>query len=74
MFANVIDLDKLESYDLEDADRELTDEEAIKAKFRLLGPLGQVYNIVVHICGSSAYTDHFRKLAGRMIPIDNCIQ
>ncbi len=40
LFANVIDLDELESYDLEDADGELTDEEIMRAKFRFLGPLG----------------------------------
>jgi hypothetical protein len=44
-----MDLDELESYDLEDKDGELTDEEARRARFRLLGPLGQGHNIVVHI-------------------------
>jgi hypothetical protein len=71
LFANVIDLDELESYDLEDADGEFTDEEAMRAKFRLLGPLGQGHNIVVHIRELSARTDHFRKLAEKMIPVDN---
>jgi hypothetical protein len=40
LFANVIDLDELESYDLEDADGELIDEEVMRVKFRLLGPFG----------------------------------
>jgi hypothetical protein len=40
LFANVIDLDELELYDLEDEDGELIDEEARRARFRLLGPLG----------------------------------
>jgi hypothetical protein len=71
LFANVIDLDELGSYDQEEEDRELIDDEERKAKFRLLGPLGQGHNIVVHIRGSSARTEHFRKLAGRMIPMDN---
>src|SRR5450755_2834675 len=71
LFANVIDLDELESYDLEDADGELTDKETIKAKFKLLGPFGQGHNIVVHIRGSTARTDYFRKLAGKIIPMDN---
>jgi hypothetical protein len=71
LFANIIDLDKLESYDLKDADRELTDKKAIKAKFRLLGLFGQGFNIVVYIRKSSTRIDHFRKLAGRIIPIDN---
>ena len=72
LFTNVIGLDELESYDLEDRDGELTDEEARRARFRLLGPLGQAHNIVVHIRGSSARMDIFRKLAGRIIPMDNC--
>lgn len=71
LFANVIDLNELESYNLEDEDGELTDNEAQRARFRLLGPLGQGHNIVVHIRGSSARTEYFRRLAGRMIPIDN---
>ena len=66
-----MDLDELELYNLEDTDGELTNEEAMRAKFRLLGPLGQGHNIVVHIRGSSAHTNHFRKLAERMIPMDN---
>jgi hypothetical protein len=36
----MIDLDKLESYDLEDVDGELTDKEAMRVKFRLLGLFG----------------------------------
>jgi hypothetical protein len=74
LFANIIDLDKLESYDLEDADGELTDKEAIRAKFKLLGLFGQGYNIIVYIHGSSTRMDHFRKLVGRMIPINNRMQ
>jgi len=40
LFINIIDLNKLETYDLEDTDGELTDKEAIRAKFKLLKPLG----------------------------------
>jgi hypothetical protein len=71
LFANIIDLDKLESYNLKDTNRELIDKEAIRAKFRLLGLLGQGYNIMVYIRRSSTRIDYFRKLIGRMIPIDN---
>ena len=74
MFANVIDLEELELYNKEDENKELINEEAKKAKFRLLGPLGKAHNIVVYICRLSACTDYFRKLAGRMIPMDNCTQ
>jgi hypothetical protein len=71
LFANIIDLDKLESYDLEDADRKLIDKEVIKTKFRLLGLFGQEYNIIVYIYKSSTRMDYFRKLVGRMILINN---
>jgi hypothetical protein len=71
LFTNVIDLNKLKSYDLKDKDGELTDKEAKRAWFRLLGPLGQGHNIVVYIRGSSAYIKHFRTLARRMILMDN---
>jgi hypothetical protein len=71
LFAEVMDLEELASYDLENEDGELTDEEAKRARFRLLGPLGKGHNIVVHIGGSPARTDVFRKLAGRLIPMDN---
>jgi hypothetical protein len=74
LFANVIDLNKLESYDLKDKDGELTNKEARRAWFRLLGPLGQRYNIVVYIRGSSACIKHFRTLAGRIILMDNRIR
>ena len=71
MFIDLVDIDKLESYDKEEADRELTDKEAKKAKFRLLGPLGKAHNIVVYIRGPGGRTEYFRKLVGRMILIDN---
>ena len=50
----------------------LLDDEARKARFRLLGPLSKAYNIVVYICGSLSYIARFRALARRIIPIDNC--
>jgi hypothetical protein len=65
-------MEELKSYDLEDEDRELMDKEARRARFRLLGPLSQGHNIVVYIGGSSAHMDVFRKLARRLILMDNC--
>jgi hypothetical protein len=62
---------KLELYNKTKANKELTNKEAKKAKFRLLGPLGKIYNIIVYIYSSGSYTAYFRKLAGRIIPIDN---
>jgi hypothetical protein len=67
----VIRLEELESYDDQDQSGEPLNEEARKLKFRLLGPLGQGHNIVVHICGLASQLEEFRKLVGRMIPMDN---
>jgi hypothetical protein len=67
----VVRPEELEAYDDQEKGGEPTDEEARRIKFRLLGPLGQGYNIVVHIWGSPGRTDRFRQLAGRMIPMDN---
>jgi hypothetical protein len=71
LFANVMDLNKLESYDLKNANGEFTEEKVTRAKFRFLGLLGQKHNIVVYIRRLSARTNHFRKLVRRMIPMDN---
>ena len=49
----------------------LLDDEARKARFRLLGPLSKAYNIVVYIRGSLSRIARFRALAGRIIPINN---
>ena len=59
------------SYNLENKDRELTDKKVKRARFKLLGLLGKGYNIVIYISESSARTDVFKKLTGRLIPIDN---
>jgi hypothetical protein len=40
-------------------------------KFRLMGPLSKMYNIVVHIRGSTTHIAEFLELAGRRIPLDN---
>jgi hypothetical protein len=71
LFTDLVDIDELESCDEEEEVGDLADEEVKKAKFRLLGPLGKAHNIVVHIRGSGGRADYFRKLAGRMIPMDN---
>jgi hypothetical protein len=67
----VINLNKLELYDLKDTDEELTNKKAIKIKFRLLKPLGQGHNIVIYIRELSARTDYFRKLAKKIILMNN---
>ena len=67
----MIGVEELELYDSQDKTRELADKEAIRAKFRLLGPLGQAHNIVVYIRGSPGRTAAFKALAKRLIPMDN---
>jgi len=74
LFIDLVDIAKLESYDKVEADRELIDKEAKKARFRFLGPLSKVHNIVVYIRGLGSRVDYFRKLAGRIILIDNYIR
>ena len=74
MFIGLVDIAKLESYNEAKANGELTNEEAKKVKFKLLGPLSKAYNIVVYIRSLGGYTDHFRKLARRIILIDNRIR
>jgi hypothetical protein len=71
LFTNIIKPEELESYDKQDQSGELKDEDIKKQQFRLLGSFDQKHNIVVHIRGSSARTARFKKLAGRMIPMDN---
>jgi hypothetical protein len=71
LFASVIKMEELEAYDEQDQSGELTDEEAKRVKFRLLGLLSQGHNIIVHIRGSAGKTNEFRKLVGRIIPLDN---
>ena len=71
LFADVIRVEELKSYDSQDKTRELADKEAIKAKFRLLGPLGQAHNIIVYIRRSPGRTAAFKALAKRLILLDN---
>ena len=66
-----MDLEELTSYDLEDKDGELTNKKTKKARFRLLESFNKEHNIVIYINRSSTRTDVFRKLAERLILIDN---
>ena len=70
----MININKLESCDEANTNKELINKEVKKAKFKLLRPLSKAYNIVVYIRSLSSYADHFRKLARRIILIDNCIR
>jgi hypothetical protein len=62
-------MEEMESFDELEKSQGLKDE--IKRKFRLLGPLGKLHNIIVHIRSSAVRTAEFVKLAKRMIPLDN---
>jgi hypothetical protein len=71
LFTNLVNLESLELYDEQEEAGVFDTTEAVRSQFRLLGPLGQAHNIVVHIRGSAGRTEQFRTLAGRMIPMDN---
>ena len=72
LFTGMVDLDNLESYDEQEGIGAFDITKAIRVQFRLMGPLGQAHNIVVHIRGSAGRTEEFRTYAGQMIPMDNC--
>jgi hypothetical protein len=71
LFHNSISAEELELYDELEEKGELQDTEGIKQKFRLLGPLGKLYNIIVDIRSSTNRTAEFVALAIRMVPLDN---
>jgi hypothetical protein len=66
-----MDLEKLTSYDLENEDGEFTDEKIRKTRFKFLEFFSKKYNIVIHINGSPACTNVFRKFIKKLIPINN---
>ncbi len=71
MFYNSISAEELESYEELKKRGELKNIEGVKRKFRLLGPLGKLYNIIVDIRSSGNRTAEFLALATRMVPLDN---
>jgi hypothetical protein len=71
LFHNSISTEELESYDELEKRGELKDTEGVQRKFRLLGPLGKLHNIIVDIRSSANRTAEFLALATRMIPLDN---
>jgi hypothetical protein len=64
-------MDKLKSYDEVETDKEFTNKKIKKAKFRFLKFFGKTHNIVIHIRNSDGRADYFKKLAEKMIPINN---
>jgi hypothetical protein len=71
LFQNILKIEELESYDEKEEKGEKGDNEERRVKFRLIGPLGQLHNIIVYIRGSAGRTKPFLEIAGRMIPLDN---
>ena len=71
MFYNSISAEEFESYEELEKRGELKDIKKIKRKFRLLGPLGKFYNIIIDIRSSGNRTAEFLALATRMVPLDN---
>jgi hypothetical protein len=67
----MINLDELESYDLENTNGEFINKKIIKTKFRFLELFDQKYNIVIYIRESNIRTNHFRKLIKKMNSINN---
>jgi hypothetical protein len=55
---DLINIDKLKSYDKEEINGELIDEEVKKIKFKLLGFFNKVYNIIVYIRGLSNHVKY----------------
>jgi hypothetical protein len=66
-----VKIEELQSYDDQDQKKEKEGEEERRVKFRLIGPLGKIHNIVVYIRGLTARIAEFLELAGRRIPLDN---
>jgi hypothetical protein len=64
-------MDELESYDDKERQGDVGDDDTKKTRFRLMGPLGKIHNIVVYIRGSTTRAAEFVELAGRLIPLDN---
>jgi hypothetical protein len=69
---NQVSLESLNSYNKQERHTGVFNvTEEIRAQFRLIGPLSQAHNIVIHIRGSARRIEEFHTLANRLIPIDN---
>jgi len=71
LFHGLIKKEQLESYDEQEGKGEVGNKEDQRAAFRVIGPLGKLHNIIIHIRSSASHTKEFRDLAGRIIPLDN---
>jgi hypothetical protein len=64
-------MDKLESYDEAETNKKFINKKIKKTKFRFLKFLNKTHNIVIYIRNSDNRADYFKKLAERIIPINN---
>ena len=72
LFPNEKDQKSLASYDEEDQqENEVNKQERARTMRDLLGSLGKLHNIIVHIRSSPQRTKEFSDKAGRRIPLDN---
>lgn len=71
LFQNLIKIKQVEWYDEQEGMGEVGNEEEKRVTFRVMGPLGKLHNIIVHIRNSANHTKEFKALAGRLIPLDN---
>ncbi|OXV05614.1 hypothetical protein Egran_06618, partial [Elaphomyces granulatus] len=71
LFQDIINMQQLAAYDEEDERGNVEDEAGRRSTVRGIGSLGKLHNIVTFIRGSPGRTKRFKKVAGRMIPLDN---
>jgi hypothetical protein len=64
-------MDKLKLYDEIKTNRKFIDKKVKKTKFRFLEFFDKIYNIVIYIRSLGDRTDYFRKLAERIISMNN---
>jgi hypothetical protein len=67
-------LEELDSYDTQEFEGESLNqiqEQNRKDRFRTLGSIGKLHNIVVHIRSSAPRTAEFIEQSGKQIPLDN---
>lgn len=73
IFYDSTQLDECEAYDKEEQDFVIEEDTALQKRntFRMMGAIGKLHNIVVHVRGSAGRTKEFKNLAGRTVPLDN---
>jgi hypothetical protein len=71
LFVDFVEIEELKSYNDQDQRGEKEGKEERRVKFRLIGPLSKIHNIVVYIRGSTARIAEFLELIGRQIPLNN---